>query len=442
MSTDIQVEIIHKETITPSSPTLPHHKVVELSFLDQFIPEVYVPLILFYPNHTDGEVDTNHQSLIAEKCGILKASLSKTLTQFYPLAGKFQYNDSFCCDDRGAAFIVARVNCRISRILENPDTEMLKCLFPAAVGSTQALTGHLLLVQINFFECGGMAIAISISHKVADAFTFSTFIKSWSAAALVPSSTTDHPVVPADFGAAAFLYPPQDFLNSPKPLVEFIQGKCITRRLVFDASRIAALKSKAASASVPNPTRVEVVSALIWKCAMEASRSNLGSIRPSLWCQAVNMRKRSGQAFTENILGNFVWRFAAMTVESEVDLQSLVTALRKSIEDFKVNYPNGLTVENAYQLIKESGNFFAREGVDNYNCTSWCWLPLYETNFGWGKPYWVSFPSLQLKNIVILMDAKDGNGIETSLTFLEEDMAKVESNKELLAYGALNPTVI
>ncbi|XP_050370535.1 BAHD acyltransferase At5g47980-like [Argentina anserina] len=442
MSTDIQVEIIHKETITPSSPTLPHLKVVELSFLDQFIPDVYVPLILFYPNHTDGEVDTNHQSLIEEKSCILRASLSETLTHFYPLAGKFQYNDSICCDDRGAAFIEARVNCGISKILKNPDTEILKCLFPAAVESTQALTGHLLLVQVNFFDCGGMAIAINISHKVADAFTFSTFIKSWSAAALGPSSTTDHPVLPVEFGVAASHYPPQDFLNSPKPDMKFIRRKCTTKRFVFDASRLTALKSKAASASVPNPTRVEVVSALIWKCAMEASRSNLGSIRPSLWCQAVNMRRRSGQAFTENILGNFVWYFAAITVESEVDLQSLVTKFRKSIEDYKVNYPNGLPAEDAYQSIKESGNSWAKRGIDNYICSSWCWFPFYETNFGWGKPYWVSLPSLQSKNTVILMDAKGGNDIEASLTFLEEDMAIVENNQELLAYGSFNPSVI
>ncbi|KAL6201904.1 hypothetical protein ACLB2K_025616 [Fragaria x ananassa] len=359
---------------------------------------------------------------------------------------EFQYNDSICCDDRGAAFIEARVNCRVLEILKSPDTEMLKCLFPAAVDSTQALTGYLLLVQVNFFECGGLAIAINISRKVADAFTFSRFIKSWAAAvALGSKCTTDHhPIMhPIEFGAAASLYPAQDFLNAPRKFQKRVPESCTTRRFVFDASSIADLKSKATSAAVPSPTRNEVVSALIWKCAMEASRSNSGSIRPSLWSQALNMRKRSGQEFTENLLGNFVWSMAAVTTESEVDLRSLVARFRKCLEAYNVTYPNGVTAEQAYQKIKESaGNFLANKCMDKYSCSNWCRFPFYETNFGWGKPSWVSIRSFPYKNTVILMDAKDGNGIEAHLTLLEEDMAIFESNKELIAYASLNPSVI
>ncbi|XP_004295939.1 PREDICTED: BAHD acyltransferase At5g47980-like [Fragaria vesca subsp. vesca] len=428
MNTDIEVEVIYKETITPSSPTPPHLKCVDLSVFDQIVPETYIPLLLFYPSLANPETDTDHQSLVAEKSSILKASLSKTLTHFYPLAGKFQYNNAIICDDHGVAFIASR---------------KLKYLFPAAVEST-----HLLLVQVNFFECGGMAIVVNILHKVADAFTLSTFLKSWAAASLGSSSsctTHDHPVLPPKFGSAASLYPSQDFLNSRKPdFVGSVQEKCTRRRFVFDASRIVALKSKCASPAVPHPTRVEVVSALIWKCAMDASRSNLGVIRPSSWSQAVNMRKRrSGHAFTENLMGNFVWSYtAAMTVNTEVDLQSLVATFRKCKEDYEVNFPNGVTAELAYQKIKESWKNLAKEGIDNYGCTSWCWFPFYETNFGWGKPSWVSTRGFQVKNTVVLMDAKDGDGIEASLTFIEEKMAIFESNQELLAYASLNPSVI
>ncbi|BFG40576.1 hypothetical protein CerSpe_268500 [Prunus speciosa] len=161
-----------------------------------------------------------------------------------------------------------------------------------------------------------MAVAVSILHKVTDALTFITFIKSWTSIALGSASTTsDQVLLPA-----ATVFPPQDFFNSPQPIMELTKENCITKRFVFDASKIAALKSKAASAAVPNPTRVEVVSALIWKCALQASRSNLGLIKPSVWIQVVNMRKRSGHAIAENVLGNFLWYFAAMTMESEVEL--------------------------------------------------------------------------------------------------------------------------
>ncbi|XP_060668881.1 minovincinine 19-hydroxy-O-acetyltransferase-like [Ziziphus jujuba] len=46
--------------------------------------------------------------------------------------------------------------------------------------------------------------------------------------------------------------------------------KCVSKRFVFDGLSIAALKAKAASESVPQPTRLEVVTDLIWKCAIAA----------------------------------------------------------------------------------------------------------------------------------------------------------------------------
>jgi hypothetical protein len=98
---------------------------------------------------------------------------------------------------------------------------VLNQLLPTEFISTQVVTGHLILVQANFFECGAMEIGVNVSHKVADAFTFSTFINSWAAVAL-GSSTTDHIVLPAaEFGVAASLCPPLDFFNSPQPVVEY-----------------------------------------------------------------------------------------------------------------------------------------------------------------------------------------------------------------------------
>ncbi|MBA0654418.1 hypothetical protein Goklo_021424 [Gossypium klotzschianum] len=46
-----------------------------------------------------------------------------------------------------------------------------------------------------------------------------------------------------------------------------------SRRIVFDASAIASLKAKIASSSAPYPTLVEVVSALLSKCIMAASKA-------------------------------------------------------------------------------------------------------------------------------------------------------------------------
>ncbi|XP_020416893.1 BAHD acyltransferase At5g47980-like isoform X3 [Prunus persica] len=331
-------------------------------------------------------------------------------------------------------------------ILDRPDLGMLWKLLPSGH------TSYLLQVQANFFECGGLAIGVNISHKVADASTLSKFINSWAAIALGSASTTDRVVPPAEFGVAASLFPPLDFLNAPQtPSSDStnsgIKEKCITRRFVFDASKIAALKSKAATTTVPNPTRVEVVSALIWKCAAEASRSNLESAMPSAWCQTVNMRKvlvsvLAGKDLLGNVFGLVAGQREEIVEVDDHDLQSLVTILRKGIEEFKENYRNGVSGEGLCQLFKEVVNLIIRDDIDSYSCSSWCRFPFYTSNFGWGKPSWVVTPNVDSKNLIVLMDTKDGDGLEASLTLKEEDMTKFENNKEVLEYASLNPSVI
>ncbi|PQQ14796.1 BAHD acyltransferase [Prunus yedoensis var. nudiflora] len=445
MTSEIKVEVIREETIRPSSPTPHHLRSSNLSVFDQLTPQVYVPLLLFYPSNNSDHLS---RASAAERSKLLKRSLSETLSHFYPFAGTIQSNDvSICCNDHGATFVEARVNCPMSKILEKPDHG---ATFPIVLHPNelefmaQSGTGHLLLVQANFFECGGVAVGLNISHKIIDAYTLCKFINSWAAIAL-GSANTDHVVPPVEFGAAASLFPPLDFLNSPQPSIDFVKENCITRRYVFDASKIAALKSKAASAAVPNPTRVEVVSALIWKCVMEASRSNSDFARPSVWCQFVNMRKILPQAPGENLLGNLVGNSVAKTEEREVehDVKSLVSKLRKGLEEFKVKYGNGISREDVFQQCIELSKLVGKVDIDTYCSTSWCRFPFYEADFGWGKPSWMSIPStVEIKNMISLVDVSDGIGIEVRLTLKDEDMAIIESNQEMLAYASLNPSVV
>ncbi|XP_062014495.1 stemmadenine O-acetyltransferase-like [Rosa rugosa] len=320
-------------TISSSSPT-PHHL---LSVFDQFSPTIYFPLIFFYPNNRDIHEINNidPQCLVVERTKLLKRSLSETLSRFYPFAGRIHDHSSVSCNDKGAMFLEAQVNCPISRALEKPDLDFVKKFIPN-LQSTEGDTGHdLLLVQANFFECGGIAIGFNVSHKIMDAFRLSTFINSWSAT------------------SRGLQLPPHQYVT------------------------IESLKSKAASAAVQNPTRVEVVSALIWKCAMKASTANLNSARPSssAWLQLVNMRKILSQPSAENLMGNHLGFFAAISTkgESKGDLQGLVAAMRKGSEEFKVKYgTNGVGVDDVSKLLKGYGEFLQKGDIECYCSTSWC----------------------------------------------------------------------
>lgn len=84
------------------------------------------------------------------------------------------------------------------------------------------------------------------------------------------------------------------------------------------------------------------------------------------------------------------------------------------------------------RALVEFGDLIKNEDRDTYNCTIWCRFPMYKTNFGWGKPSWVSISSVTFKNVMLLIDTKDGDGIEAWLTFKDEDMFLFERNKYVI----------
>ncbi|KAH7521762.1 vinorine synthase [Ziziphus jujuba] len=441
----LKVEIIHKETIKPSSSTPHQLRTHKLCLIDQFTPVMYVPLLLFYPNNDLGDngVPDDH----SEKTQKLKKTLSETLTHFYPLAGRIRNSDSIECNDNGVEFVEAKINFPLTKILEKPDAQFLRQFLAVVPESKEeASRGPLLVVQATFFQCGATAIGISFLHKVMDIASLTIFIRSWSAITL----GLDQIVVP-EFSAASLL-PPADFSNCLEPpVVEMVQGKCRTRRLVFDASKISALQCKAASESVKNPTRVEAVSAFLWKSAMEASSSPSSSSkgnypsRHSLFYQTVNIRPRTNPPLPENLVGNLLEIFPAKTDNrSGSDLKDLVAKLRKGMEEVKENYAKGIDVEEIKKALEGFGSQLVENNyeTDEYSFSSWCRFPFYEIDFGWGKPIWVSSCSMGFKNFIVLMDSRDGDGIEAWLILEEKDMEFVERNQELLAFAALDPSVI
>jgi shikimate O-hydroxycinnamoyltransferase len=76
---EMEVKMISKECIKPSSPTPPNLKTHRLSLLDQFGSSGYIPVIFFYPMNqstSNAAVD-----IVSQRSHSLKQSLSETLTR-------------------------------------------------------------------------------------------------------------------------------------------------------------------------------------------------------------------------------------------------------------------------------------------------------------------------------------------------------------------------
>ncbi|GLT69016.1 hypothetical protein SLA2020_412020 [Shorea laevis] len=95
----MEVEIISEECIKPSSPTPANLRTHKLSLLDQTIPPIYTPMILYYPMNQ--RISHPIVDIVSQRSHLLKQSLSETLTRFYPFAGKIKDNLSVDCNDEG-----------------------------------------------------------------------------------------------------------------------------------------------------------------------------------------------------------------------------------------------------------------------------------------------------------------------------------------------------
>ncbi|XP_020229853.1 stemmadenine O-acetyltransferase [Cajanus cajan] len=424
----MEMKLVSRETMKPSTPTLPHLRTYPLSFIDNIVFRNYVPLLFFYspnPNHDQASIIPT-----------LKKSLSQVLSRYYPLAGTFKDQISIDCNDQGASLLVTNSTCNLSSILRNPTEASLNPLFPDGLQwKPMNASSTILVIQINSFACGGIAISVCMSHKVADAATLSNFINDWATL-----NRQQQPPPPFPVPAASFF--PQE--NLPLfPEAAFVENDTVCRRLVFEACKIDSLKALVSSYKVDNPTRVEVVSALIYARVVAA----LG-LSPSTtsFRTAVNLRRRTVPPLPENSVGNLVW-FLFVFQPREIKVHELVVRMKEGLREFCGTFARKFGGEGRdsrfiSECLKQATSVpEAEESGGLVCCASWSGFPMYEADFGWGKPVWFTTSGCPVRNSVVLMDARDGGGVEALVNMEEKDMARFERDDELLRYASINPTL-
>ncbi|XP_057431636.1 BAHD acyltransferase BIA1-like [Lotus japonicus] len=448
-SGNIEFEILHRKCIKPSTPTLSHLKTFKLSLLDQLSPDIHGNITFFFNNsHSHSQFSTNSQ--------LLQTSLSQTLTLFYPLAGRLHHPaTAINCNDHGAFFIEAQTTTTLSDLLTNPHFNTLESLIPSTDEETVAMSnGSMLLIRFTLFGCGGTAVSISLTHKIADFSALITLLKTWTA---VCGGATELPAPELTAGAVLF---PQREIPGMSASVITVAGKFAARRFIFNASKVDELKNRVKVAlqsavvgggAAFHASRVEVVLALIWRCALLAascSSKTVSSFRPSALFQAVNLRPRMEPAVSDTAVGNFVWPFA-VTVEEEshLELHEMVWRMREAMKEFLETKAGRFREEGGFEVVmeclKERALLLNRNNKDIvvYKCTSWCKFPLLGLDFGWGKPVWSCSVNNLVSNTIALMDTKDG-GVEACVTLSEEEMDLFQQDEHLLQYALLNPGVI
>ncbi|VVB17418.1 unnamed protein product [Arabis nemorensis] len=149
-------------------------------------------------------------------------------------------------------------------------------------------------------------------------------------------------------------------------------------------------------------------------------------------------------------IGNFFFlSLLKETSESKMEIQETVFKLRKTKEELNQlitkDPEDGRTnSDEAKERIASamlSSLCEVSPETETYAVSSWCRMSFYEADFGWGLPVWVAPDSVD-KTQVVLMDAKDGEGIEAWVTLPETDMATFEHDDELLLFAIPSPSVL
>ncbi|KAL5818252.1 hypothetical protein ACOSQ3_022148 [Xanthoceras sorbifolium] len=425
------VEVISREIIKPATSTPDHLHHFKYSLVDQLISSsFYTPLIYFY--------SLDHKLSNNEKSSHLKTSLSQVLNHFYPLAGviKDNYVD---CKNGGVLVLEAQVNCQLSQILQNPHPGKFNDKFlPDTIGNNLVLA-----IQINFFDCGSIAIGVRLAHKIADGLSFVTFVKNWAETAC---GNNDN-VCPKFVGAS--LFPP--ILDKRSPNEFPIENNIVLKRFVFFNSNISALKEKYVITSSTEkskiyPTRFEALTSFIFSRFLASNKKNTGPKKNYVLSAPMNLRKRMDPPLSDDSFGNISG--SAITIisshndpEEEGYDHGLVNKLREAIHKFDKDFAKKHK-EGIFDLY--SKEVFEDKTLDIgelvfFNCSSFCRFPFYEADFGWGKPMWVTFGDLSARNYTILMDTRNGDGIEAWIHLTEEQMANFETDKQLLTYASSTP---
>ncbi|KAL0442102.1 UNVERIFIED_CONTAM: Salutaridinol 7-O-acetyltransferase [Sesamum radiatum] len=268
----------------------------------------------------------------------LKNSLSHVLTTFYPLAGRIIPHDSCIdCNDHGVEYAEFRVHACVSDIIYNdPQPAELQKYVP--------------MEPYGLLE----------SHACGE-------------------------VIPLAVQA-----PPHS---------EDI-GKVVTKRFVFNKEVLSKLKKLGASAEVTNPTRIEAITAFLWRNLMIAFRQDAKRERKEIKfvaCHAVNVRSRLSPPLPAHSFGNGTLSATAWSSKKPVNKDEdehnsyavLVAKLRNAIRGINHDYVEKMLDGERNGCMENP----CGDQVDNdvwlevYIFSSWCRFGVYGVDYGWASPF-------------------------------------------------------
>ncbi|KAL6178726.1 hypothetical protein ACLB2K_050244 [Fragaria x ananassa] len=370
---EFEVNFTRKFIVKASNPLVKPH-ILTLSNLDLLSGRFPVTYFYFYPSKPHANINITES---------LKSSLAKTLNSYYPFAGKIVLNPStnepeIMCDNSGALVLEAQANIPLNT-LNFYDLD-------------QSLRGNKLVsiypdiplqIQVTYYTCGGVSITFTFDHALGDASSFGKFLLSWSEMArnksmsCVPDhrrslriSARNPPRYHSSLDQSFVKCTMEEIMNIPT-------AKSLVKRLYFiENSSINQLQSQACRNGMKR-TKVEAVSAYVWKTMVKANIGTSTNKSHNAVCKMgwlvdgrSRLHKRDYDPNTNmsNYIGNVLslaFGEASVNDLKKGSISDVANMVREAISKIVLGQGGGVPA-----LVLSSGRMF----------------PVAELDFGFGSP--------------------------------------------------------
>ncbi|MEU6736920.1 acyltransferase [Streptomyces physcomitrii] len=364
----------------------------------------------------------------------LQESLVRTLADHPLLTGRLRRDAdgglSVLCDDAGAVFRVSRSDRAMPDY--GPELSAKKDLrhYLHSVNAFRVVDHDtpLLTVKVTQMRGGGSVLGVSINHSIVDGGGFVDFLLRWSRIhrGLEPGAPAPHDRTPLEemaAGTRAAAEDPQYTLVSGRRKFGFLWRVNAGARRVptlttrFSSEEVLALRETAAAGLAGEGIEVssgDALTAQVWRVlAALRDRPPQSTERLGL---VVGLRGALKEQYPEGFWGNAVSNITATLptrVLREEPAERAVAAVREALNRVT---PERIREESAYlEAQRRAGRVrrvLSRMSLDSFEDTvgmnNVSRLPVYQVEFGSGRPFWFEYPSIPIPwNVLVTPTPRD-----------------------------------